>query len=379
MHRIYLLMYSAYGRGGVARTVINLANHLADAHQVELVSLYRHRKPVYAIDPRVRVTFLKDVHSDRLHALHARRTRLRPVPVETDMSLLTDLLLWWKLKRLRTGILISTRPSLHLAAARWAPRRMTTIGQDHLNFPVRFRNAAQARVLRTAIPRLDAYTVLTTADAEDYRVEMPEVSTEIAVIRNALPWPVEAPTSEPARRDNKVVVAAGRLTKEKGFRRLISAWEPIARTHPDWQLHIYGGGAEHTALAMLIDEAGLSEHVVLKGYTSEFRAVLSESSIYAMSSFSEGFPMVLIEAMSTGLPLVSFDCPRGPGEIIEDGRNGRLVPDGDVAGFTEALDDLISDGELRRRLGDQALEDAKKYEIDTIVAEWEALFATVAR
>jgi glycosyltransferase involved in cell wall biosynthesis len=372
--RIHLLMFNACGGGGVARSVINLANHLADSNQVELISLYRRRDaPRFTVDPRVRLTFLADArrHGPVRARLDRRRTRLRPEPTETEMSLLTDLLLWRKLNRLRPGILVSTRPSLHLAAARLAPRRLATIGWDHLNFPTRFQNDRQANVLRFAVPRLDAYTVLTNADAEDYRSDMPGMDTRLAVIRNAIPWPVSA---TPARLENKVVVAAGRLSAEKGFRRLLRAYEPIARSHPDWQLHIYGHGEDQAALGQLITRRGIDEQVRLKGYTDDLRSVLAESSVYAMSSHLEGFPMVLIEAMSTGLPLVGFDCPRGPGEIIDDGKNGHLVRDGDLAGFTSALRGLIEDHELRRRLGARALEDAGQYETDQVLTDWEELF-----
>jgi glycosyltransferase involved in cell wall biosynthesis len=381
-HRVYLLMYNACGSGGVARTVVNLANRLARTHEVELISLYRRRdRPVFAIDPRVRVTYLADARRrargrrGRVHSLLSRRpTRLRPAPVEPHMSMLTDHLLRRKLRSLEPGILVSTRPSLHLAAVRFAPRRMVTVGQDHLNFPARFRNPRQAQVLRAAVPRLDAYTVLTNADAEDYRRELPGMDTRISVIRNASPWPV---SQTPAALDRKVVVAAGRLTRVKGFRRMIQAYEPVARARPEWQLHIYGHGDDQEALERLIEERDLGGQVRLMGYTRDLRSVLMDSSVYAMTSHEEGFPMVLIEAMSTGLPLVSFDCPRGPGEIIDDGKNGRLVPDGDIPSFTSALLEVIDDRDLRRRLGAQALEDARQYEIDAIAAHWEELLERV--
>lgn len=382
-NRVYLLMFDACGKGGVARSVINLANRLAQRHRVELISLYRRsaRSP-FTIDPRVRVSYLSDAGLrpedgfGPLRAyLHRKPTLLRPLPVEPRMSLLTDYLLWRKLRTLRPGILITTRPSLHLAAVRFAPKRVVRIGQDHLNYPARFRNVLQARVLRAAVPRLDAYTVLTNADAEDYSRDLPGSATSIKVIRNALPWPA---STTPADLENKVVVAAGRLSPEKGFRRLVRAFEPVARTHPDWRLHIYGHGDEQAALERLVTEKGLTGHVELKGYTRDFRSVLRHASIYAMSSHEEGFPMTLIEALSTGVPPVSFDCPRGPGEIIDDGKNGRLVPDGDVPGLTSALLDLVEDRELRRRLGARALEDARQYEMDTIVEHWETLFEQVA-
>jgi glycosyltransferase involved in cell wall biosynthesis len=104
-------------------------------------------------------------------------------------------------------------------------------------------------------------------------------------------------------------------------------------------------------------------------------AVLRDSAILAMSSEREGFPMVLLEAMSVGLPMVAYDCPRGPAEVVRDGINGRLVPDGDAAAFTAALADLMDSVELRKQMGAAALADAAAYSMSHIVTRWEAAFA----
>ena len=230
---------------------------------------------------------------------------------------------------------MSTRPSLHLAATQWAAAGVRLVGQDHKNFPTRFANRRQAEVLRTAVPLLDAYVVLTHADAEDYRRELPGLGTPVEVIRNALPWP---PAATPAPLDRKVVVAAGRLAREKGFARMIDAFAPVARGTPGLAAATSTARAPSArALHRRVTRLGLDDQVRLPGYAHDFRAVLAGASAYAMTSRAEGFPMVLIEAMSAGVPLVAMDCPRGPGEIVDDGKNGFLVDDGDVAGFTEAL------------------------------------------
>jgi glycosyltransferase involved in cell wall biosynthesis len=288
------------------------------------------------------------------------------------MSLLTDVLLWRKLRSLPAGILLTTRPSLHLAAARLAPRRLVTVGQDHSQFEARFAIRRQAKVLTWAVPRLDGFAVLTEEDAADYRRVLPDAGTEIRFIPNALPWHV---ADSPAPLRSKVVVTAGRLDAGKGHARMVRAFAPVARRHPDWELHVYGSGSERKALKSLIAELGLTRQVQLKGYTLDLRTALAEASVYALTSHSEGFSMVLIEAMSVGLPPVAMDCPRGPRQIITDASNGRLVPDGDEAAFGTALLSLIEDEELRRRMGAQALADARAYEMDEVGRQWEQLFA----
>lgn len=363
--RIYFLMFNADGLGGVARTVRNLVSHLSKRHHVEIISLYRKRDtPSYAISPDVKVTYLIDRREGAPDHADAMASDL-------ELTKATDAHLAETFNAREPGILVSTRPSLHAAVARIAPHHLITIGQDHLNFKTRSADARVLEMLQESIQRLDCYVVLTKGDVEDYARLVAPASTLITAIPNAIPWPV---ATTAAQLTSKIVIGAGRLVAQKGFSRLIEAYAPIARAHPDWQLHIYGKGQERRQLAALIGEQGIADQVVLQGHSSEFEEVLANASIYAMSSVFEGFPMVLIEAMSKGVPLVSFDCPRGPAEIIVDGENGRLVPDGDIPAFTRALVDLIEDPALRARVGAAGLAAARQLEIDNIAARWETLF-----
>ena len=375
---IRLLMFDAYGRGGVARSVLTLANQLAGRHDVEVITLYRRREePRFPVDPRVRLTVLRDTrtHDGLLRSrLHQRPTRLRPVPAETEMSLLTDILLKRKLGRLGPGLLVSTRPSLHLAALRFAPDHVQVIGQDHTPACVRFANPRQVDVLERTVPALDAFTVLTEVDAEQYRRRFPGSAERVLRVPNMLPWPV---ADTPAPLEQKVVVAAGRLVKEKGFRRLLRAFAPLAERHPGWTLRIFGEGEERRDLEALVEQLRLQGRVELPGHTADLRTALRDASVYALSSHHEAFGMSLVEAMSLGVPPVGFACPEGPAEIIDHGRNGLLLDDGDVAGFSLALERLVEDRPLRRRLGLQAWQDARAYAPDRVAGQWEDLFDRV--
>jgi glycosyltransferase involved in cell wall biosynthesis len=375
---ITFLVDDAYGGGGVARTVANLANQLARRHPVRVISFRRKRGTTrFALDSSISVTVVRDQRGGRnagnplARALDRRPSRLRPRPSVKTMSLLSDLQVRRAIRSVRSGVLVSCRPSLHLASTSYARPEVKTVGWDHLNFPARFENTEQFEVLRAAVPRLDAYVVLTDEDAADYRRSLPGATTDIRVIRNSLSWPT---ADRPAASDSKVVVAGGQLIPRKGFDLLVRAFGPVAREHPDWQLHIYGRGRHRRVIAPLISRLGLGGQARLQGFSQDFAGVLAGASVFAMSSRSEGFPMALLEAMSVGLPIVVFDCPRGPREIIRDGHNGLLVPAGDTIAFGSAVRRLIEDPELRARLGAQALRDAEQYTIDAVVADWERLF-----
>jgi glycosyltransferase involved in cell wall biosynthesis len=226
-----------------------------------------------------------------------------------------------------------------------------------------------ASEVRRHYRRLDALAVLTDEDMRDYGKLLGDCPTPVVRIPNSLP-PMDGGT---ASLDAKVIVAAGRLNTQKGFDLLIPAFARIAREHPDWQLRIYGRGPERPALQKLIVEHELYNNAFLMGPTRRLGTAMAGASVFALSSRFEGFGMVIVEAMSKGLPVVSFDCPRGPGEIIEDGVDGLLVPEGDVDAFATALLELVEDPARRRRMGAAALDTARAYDIDQVAPRWEEL------
>ena len=147
----------------------------------------------------------------------------------------------------------------------------------------------------------------------------------------------------------------------------------------NWTLDIYGQG-DQTDYRQLMAELGIdSNRCHLNGPVEDVVKAYQESSIFVLSSRFEGFGMVLVEAMACGLPVVSFDCPAGPDEIITDGVDGLLVPSGDVHALAEKLMVLMTDENLRRRLGQQARQTAQRYEMTTIANQWIALFEKVIK
>jgi glycosyltransferase involved in cell wall biosynthesis len=382
--RVYVLLMDAYGIGGTIRTTLNVVEHLAKSHEVELISGVRWRERPHLPHPEgVKVTVLDDRRKSQLRTgvrgwLEGvlRRSPSILVPEEDwafrNASLWSDLKMVRKLHSLEQGVLITTRPAYNLVAARLAPRNVVTIGQEHMNMQAHEPSLMEA--IRAHYGELDALAVLTHDDRRDYLELLDGAPTTVVRIANALPPDLYG---EPAEEREKVVIAAGRITWQKGFDLLIQAFAPVAERHPDWRLHIYGKGRRFERLRTRVRRAHLYNNVFLMGATQRLGELMSRASLFALSSRYEGFGMVIVEAMSKGLPVVSFDCPRGPSEIIDHGRDGLLVENENVEALSQALLELIEDDERRRQMGVAALEKAKTFDISEIGAQWETLLAEV--
>lgn len=189
-----------------------------------------------------------------------------------------------------------------------------------------------------------------------------------------MPNPITSVCEEKSTCENKTAIAAGRMAEQKDFASLIRIWSRVAEKHPDWRLEIWGKGDLEAALRQQIKESGLEGKVCLMGYTAEPLKKMSQASMYLLTSRYEGLPLVLIEAMSVGLPLVSYICPTGPRDIIEDGQNGYLVAVGDEETFAERVCQLIEDGPLCKQMGQAGLKESEKYRIEDIAQRWMQLF-----
>ena len=176
----------------------------------------------------------------------------------------------------------------------------------------------------------------------------------------------------------KTVYAAGRFRYQKGFDLLIPAWAETARAHPDWRLRLRGSGRLKSRLEELIAARGLEDSVTLEGPAEDIGSDMAEASVFVLSSRFEGFPLILLEAMSKGMAVVSFDCPTGPADIVDDHRNGLLVPHEDVEGLSRALREIVEDEALRRRTAAAAIETARQYTIEAIGPLWLELFEALS-
>ena len=364
--RLTLVIYSM-GCGGAERVLATMANHWAEAgRDVTLLTLTDGDVPdFYEIHPAVRRVRLGIVgvspgpirglvnNLGRIAALRRGIRGTDPGAVISFMSR-TNVLVLLACVGMRVPVIVSERCD-----------------------PSRLGIGRAWRVLRRSLYPLASSVVVQTESLRAYFG--PDVSRRARVIPNAV-GPVAKIEGDGEGRGRRVVVSAGRLDPQKGFDLLIRAFATIAPDHPDWTLVIWGEGPSRADLEALRDRLGLEGRVHLPGVTKSLGSEFLASGLYVLSSRYEGFPNVLCEAMARGLPVVSFDCPSGPREIIRDGEDGVLVPPEDVSALAKALGRLMGDEGGRRRLSVRAPEVVERFSIGRVMDLWdEAIRASAGR
>lgn len=183
-----------------------------------------------------------------------------------------------------------------------------------------------------------------------------------------IPNPSWVKTDKSAALKNKKVITVARNSYEKGLDRLVLIWEKIMEKHPDWTLDIYTD--DKKTLTEIVIDLGISSTVQIHDFVKNIEEKYLESSIYAMTSRTEGFGMVLLEAMSLGIPCIAFDCPVGPRTIIKDDENGFLISDNNIEMYIEKLSFLIENEEVRMKFGKEAKQTSENFSVEKIMKKW---------
>ncbi|WP_026570727.1 glycosyltransferase family 4 protein [Sediminibacillus sp. JSM 1682029] len=380
--KISFLVYNIYGMGGTVRTVVNTANHFAaEGYEVEIISVRRtRRRPMFNLDKRININFLFDARRGMLFGKNTplyqkiiKRVLLKIPSLFIHKSedlyhmfnFFVDLKIIAALKKVKRGVLITTIPSFNVLSSIFVSNNVIKVGQEHKYFEGHSKGL-QKRIVKT-YKNLDALTCLTDSEIDDFDNHLNTSRVDLYKIENATELPVES-----APLDNKVVIAAGRYVPQKGFDLLIPAFSKVMEKYPDWKLKIFGSGEGEKELRDLIFEHKAYNNIFLMPKTDDIIGEMLKSSMYVLSSRYEPFGMVIIEAMSVGVPCVSFACS-GPKEIIKDREDGILVEEGNIEDLANSMVKLIETSELRKEYGRNAKKNVERYSFNVIGEKWEKL------
>ncbi|GAA4676725.1 glycosyltransferase [Nocardioides nanhaiensis] len=376
--RVTFLVPTLYDQGGTASAVATqasaLVRHPAVAG-VHVVSVYRPTdQPHFTLDPQVTTEALVDTRVDD-ESQPDHPDRITDPAWDPTLDARGDLAVQRHLPALDCDVLVTVTPALLALAVACRPPGAALVHQEH-------RSSSQRRAglepLLSSAPHADLVALLTEPMEHWLRHTLAGRGATVprtAVVPNAVP-PGFRPRS---LRDTPLVVAAGRLVGEKQYPQLVEAFGLVADRLPQWRLRIFGEGPGRAEIVRTVRRLGLFDRVELPGSTTDLASEWARASISAMTSRSEGFPLVMQEAMAAGVPVVSYDSPSGPRAIIEDGVDGVLVPQDSPAELAAALLRLATEEDLRHRLGEAARHAAVRFASDAVTERWVALYGGLVR
>lgn len=350
MKRIAFLIADMGNGGGTERVTAQIGNGLANnGYEVSIISCKNGLSTIFPLDSKIR---LFSLHGEKTSQALLRRFKNYRA-------------LWSLVKREKFDVIIGVDVGLYLYIL---PLRMLDKSCKHIaweHFHCHYTPNLIHGLSRFFAARFaDCVITLSDRDLENYKARYKRIR-RIERLYNPLALDYHGVSDM----SQKAVIAAGRLEEQKGFDRLIMAWSKLENDFTEWTCDIYGEGSLRPRLERMISEYGL-RRIFLRGYQTNIDAEYQRHSIFVLTSHFEGFGLVLIEAQAKGLPCVSFDCHEGPSEIISDGINGFLVPEGDVEGLTEKLGELMKDKTLRESFSKNSRKDLERFHPDTVTKNW---------
>lgn len=375
--KIIYCTHSTYNPGGMERVLLNKVTYLSQlpGWEVSVVTTDQNqRPPFYPFPEKVRMTDLGINYSEDNEKGAWKKITGYLRKRKEHKRKLTALLL-----KEKPDIVVSLYPSessfipdikdgskkvLELHYCKFF--RLQYGRKGLLGWIDKLRTRQDEQIVR----RFDKFVVLTNED-RGYWGNLPNIE----VIPNAA-MHVSDTYSDVM---NKRVIAVGRLDYQKGFDRLIQAWQLVQHTgkFTDWKLDIFGQGEWQEMLQQMIDKAGLQDSLQIHQPTKQIGEEYVKSDLLVMSSNYEGFPMVMIEAMACGLPVVSFDYKCGPKDIIQTGINGLLVPNGDIQALADAMMKVMEDEAYRKMLSLNARKVVDTYSEQAVMSQWIRLFTSI--
>lgn len=351
--------------GGGERVYCSWANMFSDnlGYDVTIVSMEDCEKTFYTLSPNVRIKSLR-LRKHMFYQNPAKRRRDMVLKYLSDREKLKKYLQY---ENFDIVIGIALNINLILASINGPFIKIATEHSEYY---------APSRWLRCVRNRLysnfHALTVLNKTDLDLFR----RYNTNCKVMLN----PVEALTLNlyPSNLNEKLIISVGSLSPQKNQSDLISMMGVLHKEYPDWKLKIFGEGPLRETLEKQISDLNLNNVIELSGVTSNVPKEIRKGSIFVLSSNIEGFGLVLIEAMSVGVPCVSYNSS-GPNMIIKDGFNGILIPKNDLKSLIESVRNLISNNQLRKIIGQNALLSSSKYHPKNVAKDWSDLINSLLK
>lgn len=342
------------GSGGLERVLSIKASMLADqySYDVSILTLNEpNKQSFYDFSPNVKILRVNTTRRNGLDYFlsYWRELKKEIHNIQPDIICVCD-----------DGLKGFILPSLIKTSAKWVYERHASIGLNNIS-PI--KGKISSYLMRRLSSNFNKFVVLTSSNVKEWR------TNNVIVIANPLSFQCESHNLA----SSKSIIVVGSHSFNKGYDILLDIWKNIEKYYPEWELNIYGKVDKEKTFVNLAKKLKL-DRVNFFEPTQDIKNKYLESSILVMTSRSEGFGMVLVEAMACSLPCVSFDCPSGPRDIINNKEDGFLIEKGNIKLFQQRLEQLMQDEKLRENMGKMGRENIKRFSADLVVATWDNLF-----
>ncbi len=362
------------GYGGVEQSVVNLANLLANDYEVEIVSTYKlDQTPAFDVSHQVKITYLIEKYKPNREEWKDSIRHFHPIKFlkETKNAILVLFLRKTKtmeaMKKCDSDIIISTRVLFNKWLGQYGKKKAYKIAWEHNHY---HDDMDYANGVVHSCRNLDSLVLVSDSLRNFYKKKMKENHIKCRCV--FIPNMLESIPKTTSSLTEKRMVTIGRLSKEKGYEDLIEIYRDFHQKYPDWHLDIVGGGALKNKLVDKIYEYHLTDTITVHGFLKkkEINALLQKSSLYLMTSYTESFGIVLIEAMSFGIPCLAFTSAEGANDLIQNDQNGYLIENRNFQEMIQKMSDLVEHPKKRMELGKNARTTSLQFSSENIKKEW---------
>lgn len=360
------------GYGGIENCISNLANSLVDDYEVNIVSTYKlYEKPVFKLNDKIKIKYLMTDLKPNKQELKQSLKKLKLITFFKELKKSIKILKLKKnlmievIKNCDSDVIISTRDIHNNWLSKYGRDKTLKIGWEHNHH---HNNKRYINKVTKSVLGLDYFVLVSKDLTKFYSEKLKDKKVKCVYIPNSINFFPQ----EKAKLETENLISIGRLSHEKGYLDLIDIFKELHQKYPDSKLNIIGDGPDRKKIEKKIRDNKLEDYIILHGFQEKeyINKYLEKSSVYIMTSYTESFGLVLLEAFAYGIPCVAYSSAEGANEIISDNWDGYLIKDRDKNKMIKRICELLSNRNRRLIMGANGIKKAQEFNTQKTKQKW---------
>lgn len=360
------------GYGGIENCISNLANSLVDDYEVNIVSTYKlYEKPVFKLNDKIKIKYLMTDLKPNKQELKQSLKKLKLITFFKELKKSLKILKLKKnlmieaIKNCDSDVIISTRDIHNNWLSKYGRDKTLKIGWEHNHH---HNNKRYINKVTKSVLGLDYFVLVSKDLTKFYSEKLKDKKVKCVYIPNSINFFPQ----EKAKLETENLISIGRLSHEKGYLDLIDIFKELHQKYPDSKLNIIGDGPDRKKIEKKIKDNKLEDYIILHGFQEKeyINKYLEKSSVYIMTSYTESFGLVLLEAFAYGIPCVAYSSAEGANEIISDNWDGYLIKDRDENKMIKRICELLSNRNRRLIMGANGIKKAQEFNTQKTKQKW---------